>query len=286
MHRCSPTIISFIFCFLFYVCPFDQYRSNHIYTVASTQRRTSYYTCRPSIKFAAFERCPSSEHWPLQSVTIGTRKVLRFRRMHPTVPVVLLARFHLPARRQTNITSFLGSRILNKHSLLSRSSIFSMRLPNYLSVASFSASAALVSPLWAWAPSYFGSTSHQQRHVFSRSARLSSTSLPVEPSSPGSPCLKKQQVEPKPSLKEKAIAEGTIISHFPGGLTALKINEDLIGDDVDSLSPFLGTTRSLLAPMAFKNSASSGDYQGKKVVFPDGTQGIVVAHRPPLVFCY
>ena len=161
-----------------------------------------------------------------------------------------------------------------------------MRLPNYLSVASFSASAALVSPLWAWAPSYFGSTSHQQRHVFSRSARLSSTSLPVEPSSPGSPCLKKQQVEPKPSLKEKAIAEGTIISHFPGGLTALKINEDLIGDDVDSLSPFLGTTRSLLAPMAFKNSASSGDYQGKKVVFPDGTQGIVVAHRPPLVFCY
>ena len=46
----------------------------------------------------------------------------------------------------------------------------------------------------------------------------------------------------------------------------------------------LGTATS--AASSSKNSAASGDFQGNQVVFPDGTEAVVVAHRPPLVFCF
>lgn len=95
----------------------------------------------------------------------------------------------------------------------------------------------------------------------------------------------------------KAIAEGTIVTQFPGGMTAVRINEDLTdaaaaADSGDSNNnnknqvrpAVIGVTPEFLA--ASKNSASSGDYQGKQVVFPNGSTGVVVAHRPPLIFCY
>jgi F0F1-type ATP synthase alpha subunit len=83
----------------------------------------------------------------------------------------------------------------------------------------------------------------------------------------------------------KVLAEGTIVSQFPGGMAAVRINEDLTEDANAKPLPVLGQmSPELLA--ASKNSASSGDYQGKQVVFPNGSIGVVVAHRPPIVFCY
>ena len=111
---------------------------------------------------------------------------------------------------------------------------------------------------------------------------MSGTSVPLETSSPAAASSSNEKKSAP--LKEKAIAEGSIVSQFPGGLTVLKMNEDLLddgdGDAVDTVPSSAARTA------ASKNSASSGDYQGKKVVFPDGAEGIVVAHRPPIVFCY
>jgi F-type H+-transporting ATPase subunit alpha len=73
------------------------------------------------------------------------------------------------------------------------------------------------------------------------------------------------------------IAEGAIVSMFPGGLSAVRINDDWT-DALERVS----TPKE--AKEMVKNVA--GDLQGKNVVFPNGSVGVVVAHRPPLLFVY
>lgn len=117
------------------------------------------------------------------------------------------------------------------------------------------------------------------------------SSVPVEPSLSA-------------AMKEIIIAQAVVVTQFSGGLTALRINENL--SDENSPTPTTSTTFAPSPTVEFtkspvsattvetspkedtytNNGAASGDYQGKMVVFPDGTHGVVIAHRPPLAFCY
>lgn len=111
-----------------------------------------------------------------------------------------------------------------------------------------------------------------------------------------------------PSLSQgNVIAEGTIVSQYPGGLRAIRLKDDF----TDSPSPLVDATPQSSSASSSVSSTSStwsveqavadatttkspsslssvynGDLQGKQVLFADGTTGIVVAHRPPVVFVY
>jgi F-type H+-transporting ATPase subunit alpha len=103
-------------------------------------------------------------------------------------------------------------------------------------------------------------------------------------------------VDTATSLDRVVIAKGTIVSQFPGGLAAVRLNDDDDDDDdarsaPAALSPFPNaavgpSSSSAAAAGAAKSIAASADLQGKLVIFPDGSQGCVVAHRPPVVFVY
>jgi F0F1-type ATP synthase alpha subunit len=88
------------------------------------------------------------------------------------------------------------------------------------------------------------------------------------------------------------IAEGSIVARFPGGLTAIRINDDLNGSEISispPASPFVGvgssSQQSSLNAMN-RSTLTATDYQGKQVLFPNGEKGVVIIHRPPLIFCY
>jgi F0F1-type ATP synthase alpha subunit len=84
------------------------------------------------------------------------------------------------------------------------------------------------------------------------------------------------------------IAEGTIFTQYPGGLVAIKINEEFVTDSTSKKSKTIQLqTDGLATPKQLSTvRVEVGDYQGKQVVFPDGSIGVVVAHRPPMVFVY
>lgn len=114
------------------------------------------------------------------------------------------------------------------------------------------------------------------------------------------------------------IAEGTIVSQYPGGLCAIRLKDDFTNSPsqplVDATPPSASSAAAVVvvspsstlsveptvADVTTKTSSSSsssssfvpsvyynGDLQGKQVLFADGTTtGIVVAHRPPVVFVY
>ena len=97
------------------------------------------------------------------------------------------------------------------------------------------------------------------------------------------------------------IAEGAILSQYPGGFTAIRINDanGFLEPSNDPVVVGVGTSESAPAREVNKmsstssmNSISNGikltsiDYQGKAVTYPNGDTGVVIAHRPPLVFCY
>jgi F0F1-type ATP synthase alpha subunit len=93
----------------------------------------------------------------------------------------------------------------------------------------------------------------------------------------------------------KPIAEGAIVAQYPGGLTAIRINEDLLPTEYDTTAAaaVVDRTLDLVRPAAAaaattpNQSATSGDYLGKVVVYPNGGgTGVVVAHRPPMIFCF
>jgi F0F1-type ATP synthase alpha subunit len=98
----------------------------------------------------------------------------------------------------------------------------------------------------------------------------------------------KEAVSPSSTPKGETIAEGSIVSMFPGGMSAVRINDDW----TDSLSRTLAAPKTTaLKPGAAKAAASkggslAGDLQGRTVVFPNGSVGVVVAHRPPVVYVY
>lgn len=91
----------------------------------------------------------------------------------------------------------------------------------------------------------------------------------------------------KDSERMAVIAQGRIVAKFAGGLTAVRISDD--DDDDDKLlvkpSPSLPKLHGPRTPQR-SSLESGGDLQGRNVLFDDGSKGIVVAHRPPLVFVY
>ena len=71
---------------------------------------------------------------------------------------------------------------------------------------------------------------------------------------------------PAETASSRTLAEGMVVSKLPGGMVAVRVQDN----------------------EAATNEASnaSGDFLGKKVLFPDSSTGVVVAYRPPLVFCF
>lgn len=93
-----------------------------------------------------------------------------------------------------------------------------------------------------------------------------------------------------PSSLGNVIAEGTIVSQYPGGLRAIRLKDDFTNlpsplVDATPLSSSSSAASSVGSPSSL-SSVYNGDLQGKQVLFADGTTGIVVAHRPPVVFVY
>ena len=86
------------------------------------------------------------------------------------------------------------------------------------------------------------------------------------------------------------IAEGTVVSRFEGGLTAVRLNDDFVEAPYAAEEPVkdgvlqkLGETNKATSS---RSPSGTGDMQGKEVRLPDGTKGVVVAHRPPVLFVY
>ena len=76
-------------------------------------------------------------------------------------------------------------------------------------------------------------------------------------------------------------AEGSIVSQFPGGLTAVRIEEEISENEASTLG---ATSKGNVVEA--NGSSVSGDLLGKQVVLPGGSVGLVVAHRPPVAFIY
>ena len=83
----------------------------------------------------------------------------------------------------------------------------------------------------------------------------SSSALPVE-----DPVLEEDQVR-TPAL-QLPVADGKVVSFFRGGLAAVQVNDEDL------------------------SSNQSDDLIGRQVVFSNGVIGVVVAQRPPILFCF
>ena len=66
--------------------------------------------------------------------------------------------------------------------------------------------------------------------------------------------------------RDAVVATGIVVAEYPGGMTAVKLQDE---EDADGN----------------ETSGLSGDHLGKDVLLPNGS-GVVIAHRPPLVFCF
>jgi F-type H+-transporting ATPase subunit alpha len=100
----------------------------------------------------------------------------------------------------------------------------------------------------------------------------------------------KEAVSPLSTPQGETIAEGSIVTVFPGGMSAVKINDDwtdaLPRASPEPTSPEQAAKASLSAAKASLQQNLAGDLQGRNVVFPNGSVGVVVAHRPPVVYVY
>lgn len=103
---------------------------------------------------------------------------------------------------------------------------------------------------------------------------------------------------------ETIVGEGTIVSTFSGGLTAVRIKDEWLptlsattfnappstttdaAATVVASAATLGSEQSKLAQPPTMMSMGGDDLLGRNVVFSNGDTGMVVAHRPPLVFVY
>jgi F0F1-type ATP synthase alpha subunit len=141
-----------------------------------------------------------------------------------------------------------------------------------LRTVSRSISAATLVGSTVWLPAaraWFPSPLAQCHHQYSTSLKLLLASVTAD----------EEALSSSFRLTEKPIAEGTILSTFPGGLTAVRVDEEL---DSDGMVPALATLGSGLQA----KSSVSGDLQGKQVVFPNGSTGVVVGYRAPVAFVY
>jgi len=94
----------------------------------------------------------------------------------------------------------------------------------------------------------------------------------------------------------RPIAKGSIVNTFRSGLVAVRIDDDLtniaakIDYDVGDLPEVVDTTQSLpnvtKAVKSTSPNALGGDLIGRQVIFENGQTGVVVVHRPPMVFVY
>eukprot|EP00536_Pseudo-nitzschia_multiseries_P002829 jgi/Psemu1/322729/estExt_fgenesh1_pg.C_390035 len=90
------------------------------------------------------------------------------------------------------------------------------------------------------------------------------------------------------------IATGSIVNAFRGGLVAARINEDDLSKVAISLEvnipEVVDPSKSVPDEMKGNNKSSralgGGDLTGREVLFGDGSMGIVVVHRPPMIFVY
>jgi len=89
------------------------------------------------------------------------------------------------------------------------------------------------------------------------------------------------------------IAMGSIVNVFRGGLVAVLIDDDLSTVDISlevNIPEVVDPSESVPDEMKPKKAQSEnlgGDLTGRQVIFSnDGKMGIVVVHRPPMVFVY
>jgi F0F1-type ATP synthase alpha subunit len=73
---------------------------------------------------------------------------------------------------------------------------------------------------------------------------------------------------------EKSIAEGKVVSFFPGGLSVVVLDGNEIFTPIKRLN------------LEGDNASKGDDLLGRLVKFQDGSKGIVIAQRPPVVFVY
>jgi F0F1-type ATP synthase alpha subunit len=89
----------------------------------------------------------------------------------------------------------------------------------------------------------------------------------------------------------RPIAMGSIVNVFRGGLVAARIDDDLSKVKISlevSVPDIVDPSQSVPDEIKSKNSENDmgGDLTGRQVMFSDGKTGIVVVHRPPLIFAY
>ncbi|OEU13984.1 hypothetical protein FRACYDRAFT_242337 [Fragilariopsis cylindrus CCMP1102] len=96
-----------------------------------------------------------------------------------------------------------------------------------------------------------------------------------------------------------AYARGNIVNTFRGGLVAVRIDDDLTdnimkdaeaelkstnNDDIipENVEKEINKNKGVVKP----DDALAGDLIGRQVVFENGQMGVVVVHRPPMVYVY
>lgn len=83
------------------------------------------------------------------------------------------------------------------------------------------------------------------------------------------------------------VSEGPVVARFPGGLSAIRLNDgDKILSDYQPGVTGQTTPDFEARPNALGSAVVSFDLQGRRVTLPDGSSGVVVAHRPPVVFAF
>lgn len=134
----------------------------------------------------------------------------------------------------------------------------------------------------AWCNTFAASTTVQKQQAQRRFPRaftatgLAASLAPDDAKSIAEAAFAKQD-------EGKEVAEGTVVSFFKGGLTAIQLNDDFTAGAI-------GSAVTLNSPLADAKSASSSasgdDLTGRLAIFPDGSKGVVVAQRPPIAFIY
>jgi F-type H+-transporting ATPase subunit alpha len=81
------------------------------------------------------------------------------------------------------------------------------------------------------------------------------------------------------------IAKGSIVTTFRGGLVAARVDDDL---HVDSNEPQVVDTTKMEdnKKQAKSSNTIGGDLIGRQVLFDNGQRGVVMIHRPPMIFVY
>ena len=92
----------------------------------------------------------------------------------------------------------------------------------------------------------------------------------------------------------KPIAMGSIVNVFKGGLVAVRIDDDLSAVNIslevnlpEVVDPSESVPDELKSKKQSKDDDLGGDLTGRQVIFGnDGKMGVVVVHRPPMIFVY